>query len=80
MSTEPLEVVSTPSSKTLSPKALKTIISSSVTSVSSAEGVPVKEVSEPIADQVLIRKEVLRFVTNLSGSVAAKAAEQGMLK
>lgn len=65
--------------KTLSPKTLKTIISSSVTSCSSAEGVS-KEVTEPVADQDLIRREVMRFVTNLSGSVAAKAAEQGMLK
>ena len=65
--------------KAMSPKTLKTIISSSVTSCSSAEGA-LKEVTEPVADQVLIRREVMRFVTNLSGSVAAKAAEQGMLK
>ena len=75
-----IEVMASSSgSKMLPPKTLKTIISSSVTSCSSAEGM-LREVIEPVADQLLIRREVMRFVTNLSGSVAAKAAEQGMLK
>lgn len=33
----------------------------------------------PVMDQVSIRKEILKLVTNLSGSVAARNAEQGML-
>lgn len=62
----------------LQPQTLKHIISaSSITSTSSAEGMAP---ADPAVDQLLIRREVLRFVTNLSGSVAAKAAEQGMLK
>lgn len=39
-----------------------------------------KPVLDQAMSQILIRKEVLRFVTSLSGSVAAKAAEQGLLK
>ena len=68
-----------PSARTsLQPQTLKHIISaSSITSTSSAEG---GNPADQIVDHSLIRKEVLRFVTNLSGSVAAKAAEQGMLK
>ena len=35
--------------------------------------------SHPVMTQVAIRREILRFVTNLSGSVAARSAEQGLL-
>ncbi|KAI1280892.1 Rapamycin-insensitive companion of mTOR [Halotydeus destructor] len=48
--------------------------SSSATSASSLEAATVEASS-----QILVRREVLRFITNLSGSVAAKAAEQGLL-
>jgi rapamycin-insensitive companion of mTOR len=52
--------------------------SSSLTSSSSAE-LGHGRSCDPLSSQILIRREVLRFITNLSGSVAARAAEQGLL-
>ncbi len=40
---------------------------------------PINDTSN-IPNQVLNRREILRFVTNLGGAVHAKQAEQGLLK
>lgn len=40
---------------------------------------PINEMTN-IPNQVLNRREILRFVTNLGGAVHAKQAEQGLLK
>ena len=66
-----------PTKKPLQPLA-EIISAESMTSTSSAEGS--STLNSSVVDHLLIRREVLRLVTNLSGSVAAKAAEQGMLK